>query len=212
MMKRVRLFSLVSWLVFLVAICIFSPLNLKAVLPSGTIIAPITALLAVSALPVLGMLNSVLLVIVGQLILLWFNQSDWLTVVVTALTVLLSGWVVNWQQSTSRELQHQQMITVGIASGLIILILLEVAYCIVGWQLTGSSAGMGEIMRLALPTSLLTALCYALLIPPFGILFEHISKKFLPPVEKDNDDDHDNTNDSVIIDLSYHKEDQDNKK
>ena len=178
MMKRVRLFHVIVWLVILLAICLLSPLNLHGVLPSGTVIAPV--------------LNSALLMVVSQLILLGFNQSDWLTVVVTALATLFSGWVVRWQQATSQELRHQQMITIGISSGLIILVLLELAYLIVGWRLTGSSNGMIEIARLALP-----------------ILLLRLGKKWLP-----SSTNHESSNDSVIIDMGkkQKKKDQDNQK
>ena len=178
-------------------------------MPSGTVIAPVTSLLAIAAIPLLGMLNSALLMVVSQLILLGFNQSDWLTVVVTALATLFSGWVVRWQQATSQELRHQQMITIGISSGLIILVLLELAYLIVGWRLTGSSNGMIEIARLALPTSLLTGLCYAFLVPPISILLLRLGKKWLP-----SSTNHESSNDSVIIDMGkkQKKKDQDNQK
>lgn len=212
MMKRIRAFHVVSWLIVLLLICLLSPLNLRAVLPSGTIIAPITALLAIAALPVLGMLNATLLVVVAQIILLGFNQSDWLTVVVTALTTLFSGWVVRWQQANSQELRHQQMVTIGISSGLIILVLLELAYLIVGWRLTGNGNGMMEIARLAFPTSLLTGLCYALLVPPISILMLFLSNKWTPNSTKHDQDN--SANDSVIIDLSskHQEKDQDKKK
>lgn len=209
MMKRIRLFHVIVWLIILLAICLLSPLNLHGVLPSGTIIAPVTSLLAIATIPLLGMLNSALLIVASQLILLGFSQSDWLTVVVTALATLFSGWVVRWQQATSQELRHQQMITIGISSGLIILVLLELAYLIVGWRLTGSSNGMIEIARLALPTSLLTGLCYALLVPPLSILLLHLGKKLLP-----DSTNHDTSNDSVIIDMANNqkKKDQDKQK
>lgn len=212
MMKKIRLFHIVTWFVVLLVICLLSPLDLRGVLPSGTIIAPLTALLAVTVIPIFGMLNSALLVIISQLILLAFGQSYWLTVVVTALTTLFSGWVVRWQQARSQELRHQQMITIGIGSGLIILILLEIAYLIVGWRFTGSSNGMFEIARLALPTSLLTGLCYALLVPPIGIFMLYINKKWLPKVSSP-DDSHNPSNDSVIIDMNKHqKKDHDDQK
>ena len=92
---------------------------------------------------------------------------------------------------------------------LIILVLLELAYLIVGWRLTGSSNGMIEIARLALPTSLLTGLCYALLVPPLSILLLHLGKKLLP-----DSTNHDTSNDSVIIDMGNNqkKKDQDKQK
>lgn len=210
MMKKVHLFHIITWIILLAIICLLAPLNLRGILPSGTIIAPITALLAVAAIPLLGMLSSTLLVIASQLILLFFNQSNWLLVVVTALTVLFSGWVVRWQQANTRRLQHQQLITIGVSSGLIVLILLELAYCIVGWHLTGNGTGMFEIARLALPSALLTGLCYALLVPPIGLLLIRIGKKWSTKF----DDEEEDANRSIIVDLSEQKKRQDksNKK
>lgn len=203
-MKRIHLFHVIVWIAILLIICLLSPLNFRGVLPSGTIIAPITALLAIVTIPLLGMLSSTLLIVASQLILLMVNQSDWLTVVVTTLTALFSGWVVRWQQASSQELRHQQMLTIGIGSGLIILLLLEIAYLIVGWRLTGNAVGMFEVARLALPISILTGLCYALLIPPLSILLMRISKRWLPKIKSSQD----SQDESVIIDLSKHKKDQ----
>lgn len=208
MMKKERLLTVGLWLLALAIICLLAPLNLKTVLPTGTIIAPITVLVAISVIPRLGLLNGALLTVVSQLILLLFNQSDWLTLIVTTLTTLLSGWLVSWEQASSPRLTHQQLLVVGITSGLIILILLEAAYCIVGWRLTSTSAGMAEIARLALPTALLTALCYALLIPPFGILFERLGHHD----DHQHPTDDDSSQGSVIIDLSEQKKKQDRDK
>ncbi|MCI1975155.1 MAG: hypothetical protein LKJ51_04435 [Limosilactobacillus sp.] len=207
MMKRIHLFHVIVWIAILLIICLLSPLNFRGVLPSGTIIAPITALLAITVIPLLGMLSSTLLIIASQLILLLVNQSDWLTVVVTALTALFSGWVVRWQQASSQELRHQQMLTIGICSGLIILFLLEIAYLIVGWRLTGNGGGMLEVARLALPISLLTGLCYALLIPPLSILLMQIGKRWLPKARSNQN----SKDESVIIDLSKHEKDKNNQ-
>ncbi len=67
MMKRVRLFHVIVWLIILLAICLLSPLNLHGVLPSGTVIAPVTSLLAIATIPLLGMLNSALLMVVSPI-------------------------------------------------------------------------------------------------------------------------------------------------
>lgn len=200
MLKKSHFMQAIVWIISLIVICAFTPLNLKTSIPTGVAIAPISSLLAISSLSLLGTLSSTALTIVAQLILIWFNQSNWVNLVVVALTTLFMGWFINFAYADLKTLSHQRLMMVGLTSGLMILVLMEIAYSLIGMQMTGTLIGLGEFARLTLPITLLTALFYTFLIPPLGVLYRFIGRRWI----KREKNEEAKERESTIIDLSNH--------
>lgn len=208
MLKKSHFMQAIVWVISLIVICAFAPLNLKTSIPTGIAIAPISALLAISSISLLGTLSSTVLAIIAQLILLWFNLSNWVDLVVVALTTLFMGWFINFTYADLKNLSHQRLMMVGLTSGLTILVLMEIAYSLMGLQMTETLIGLGEFARLTLPMSLLTALSYAFLIPPFGVLYRYIGHRWIKQETKEET----KKRESTIIDLSDHDKKDDHSK
>ena len=205
MMNKNRTFQSVVWLVCLALLLLLSPLNLRTVLPTGLFTAPLTTLFAFVSLFVLPWWSSLALLIVGHLGLIFLHTSTWVLLITMAVALLVDAWMLDWHRSPSEKYSQSQLITIGLVTGITSLVLLLILAWLTGVAVLGSNSAL-NVVRLALPVSLLTCLVYELLIPLLGAFLLWLRDKLFPPQAKEKQAG------SVVIDLSDHQDDKKDEK
>lgn len=204
MMNKHRTFQWAVWVVCLALVLLLCPLNLKAVLPTGLFIAPLTTLFAFVSLFVLPWWSSFLLLLIGNLGLMLLHTSNWSLIITMGVAFLVDAWMLDWHRSAEKKYSQSQLITIGLVTGITSLVLLLILAWLNGVAILGSYSAL-NIVRLAFPVSLLTCLVYALLIPLLGSFLLWLRDKLFPPQSKEKQAG------SVVIDLSDHQNDKKNQ-
>lgn len=205
MMNKHRTFQGAVWAECLALLLLLSPLNLKAVLPTGLFIAPLTTLFAFVSLFVLPWWSSLLLLLIGNLGLMILHTSNWLLIITMIVAFLVDAWMLDWHRSADEKYSQSQLITIGLVTGITSLVLLLGLAWLNAVAVLGSSSAL-NVVRLAFPVSLLTCLVYALLIPLLGSFLLWLRDKLFPPQSKEKQAG------SVVIDLSDHHDDKKDQK
>lgn len=205
MMKKQRIFQWIVWVVGFALALLLSPLNLKAVLPTGAFIAPLTTLFSFVGLLVLPWWSALLLLMIGNAGLMLMHASDLFLTVTMIIAFLIDYWLLDWHRAADQRYSQSQLITIGLVTGIISMVLLLILAWLRGVALLGSGSAL-NIVRLAFPVSLLTCLVYALLIPLVGSFVLWLRNRLFPPAAPKKVDG------SVVIDLSDHQDKSNNDK
>lgn len=186
----------------LVVMILVGLISFRTVAPTGVLIAPVAGIISLAVTIALGTVSGLLVALVGGIILMFFQNADWLLVLNFVLLVVAVGWVIGWRIPLSRRLSHQQLIWLGILCGIVELLLTILLTVFVGWQTDGNWLAF---VRLNLLPTILTALLDAVLVGPVALVLRWLAKQVLPPDDAGEDSQ---PQGSVEINLSEKKKKQ----
>lgn len=175
--------------------------SFRTVVPTGVLIAPLGGLVAVAVTIGVGTVPGVLTVVVAGIILHFLQNADWLLVLNFLLLTLFIGWLIGWRLPRGQRVTHQQLIWLGIVSGITEFLITVCLTALFGWQTGGSWL---VSVRLNLLSTVLTVLCDAVFIGPLAFIFRWLADQLLPPEEDGSNDHHG----AIEIDLSEKKKNQ----
>lgn len=177
--------------------------SFRTVAPTGMLIAPLAGMVSTALVIALGTVAGVVATVVGGLVLLFLQNADWTLVINFVVLALFIGWLIGWRIPLSRRLTHQQLIWLGIVTGISELILTMLLTAFVGWHTGGNWLAF---IRLDILPTVLTALLDAVLVGPLALTFRWLARQILPPADDSQDTD---LHGPVEINLS--KKDKQNK-
>lgn len=177
--------------------------SFRTVAPTGMLIAPLAGIVSTALVIALGTTAGVVAAVIGGLVLLFLQNADWVLVVNFVILALFIGWLIGWLIPLSRRLTHQQLIWLGIVTGISELVLTVLLTAFVGWRTGGNWLAF---VRLDILPTVLTALLDAVLVGPLALAFRWLAKQILPPTDDRQDAD---PHGPVEINLS--KKDKQNK-
>lgn len=196
-MSKQRQYQWIYAVVGLILIIALLPLNLKTILPTGQVIAPLTAVFAFAGLSVLPWWSALLMLILGEGSLILLNAGSLFDLVALIVVFLIVQWLIDWQPNQRQTFTGSQLITIGLVVGITMIVVLLIGQWIIGAVTMGHRYSL-DIVRLAFPTALLTGLTNVLVVPLLVGLLNRLKKRYLPAPEKEQ------TKGSVVIDLSQH--------
>lgn len=196
----------VAGIVFLavVLMVLVGLVSFRTVAPTGMLIAPLAGSVSTALVIALGTTAGLVTAAVGGIFLLFLQNADWVLVANFVILALFIGWLIGWRIPLNRRLTHQQLIWLGIVSGISELVLTVLLTALVGWQTGGDWLAF---VRLNILPTILTALLDAVFVGPLALAFRWLARQILPVVEDGQDTD---PHSPVEINLS--KKDKQNKK
>lgn len=188
-----------------VLMVLVSIVSFKAILPVGTFTVPLAEIFAVGAIFSLGSVPALVVTVLAAGVMILLGTSDWVGFFTMIITTLIISRLVNWQVSLKVKIPQQQLIVVGIITGITQLVIAEIGAVIIGWffndQLATGWAFAGALLTL----ESLAALVTAVLVPPAVMASRWLTRQL---VTDDSSHDDDDDNGSVVIDLSKHDHDK----
>lgn len=173
-------------------------LRLSTPLPKGQVAIELAGIIGLSSMVGLNLHWGAGITTVATIILILLGKADWMTALDMMVDMIMISALIGWQLPRNIKVTHRQAIGVGVAAGISQWITAEVL-CGIAGDAFAHGSGIMPFMRLALPTTLLTALLYMLLIPPLSLLIRHFN--WQPP----KDGDRPQKPRSMVIDLSDHQ-------
>lgn len=153
-------------------------ISFRTVVPTGVLIAPLAGIVSVAMTIALGTGPGILTAAIAGIVLHFLQAADWLLVVNFLLLTVFIGWLIGWRLPRSQRVTHQQLIWLGIVSGISELLITVIITALFGW-LTGGNWLV--FVRLNLLPTILTILCDAVFIAPLAFFFRWLAQQLLPP-------------------------------
>lgn len=181
-----------------------SIVSFKTILPVGTFTVPLAEILAVGTIFSLGSVPALVVTVLAAGVMILLGTSDWVGFFTMIITTLVIGRLVNWQVPLKVKIPQQQLIVVGIITGLTQLVAAEIGAVVIGWFFNDQLATGWAFAGALLTIESLAALVIAVLVPLVVMASRWLTRQLVPDDSSNDGDD----NGSVVIDLSKHDQDK----
>lgn len=180
-------------IIALIILVLVSLVSFHTVLPTGVFIVPLAGIISVGTVLSLGSVTALIVTVIGAVIMIVLGSSGWIAFFTMIITTLIIGKLINWELPVKAKLPQSQFILVGIVAGIIQLLLVESAFIMVGWYFNHKFSTGWAFAQTLFPSEILTALLYAVLIPPVAMISRWLVRQILD----ENSNKHCNTTGST---------------